>query len=138
MRGTKRSGRYDYVLVDAGFHNLIRPAMYGAYHQISAVGRPLESASDRPNSPRVVAGPLCESSDVFTQSRDGELVPEPLPDVVAGDILCIHDAGAYGAAMASNYNTQPMCAEVLVEGGRPRLVRRRQTIDEMLAPESDL
>jgi diaminopimelate decarboxylase len=65
-------------------------------------------------------------------------VPEPLPDVAAGDLLCIHDAGAYGAAMASNYNSQPMCAEVLVESGRPRVVRRRQTIDEMLAPETDL
>lgn len=132
VRGTKRTGAYDYALVDAGFHNLVRPAMYGAFHQISAVGRTL----DEHVHPQVVAGPLCESADVFTQERGGTLVPQPLPRVRAGDLLCIHDAGAYAMSMASNYNSQPLAAEVLVDASGPRLVRRRQTLDELLDCES--
>lgn len=133
VRGTKTSGANDYVLVDAGFNNLIRPAMYGAFHHISAVGRPL----DVPGRPQVVAGPLCESADVFTQGPDGVLTPQRLPPLALGDLLCVHDAGAYGASMSSNYNSQPLAAEVLVDRGVARLVRRRQTIDEMLALERE-
>lgn len=132
VRATKRSGSVDYALVDAGFHNLVRPAMYGAYHQISAVGRPAEAHV----VPHVVAGPLCESADVFTQTRGGELAPQLLPRVRAGELLCIHDAGAYAMSMASNYNSQPLAAEVLVENGRARLVRSRQTLDELFARET--
>jgi len=131
VRGTKKSGSVEYVLVDAGFHNLIRPALYGAHHHISVIGRDAGAAS----SPKVVAGPLCESADVFTQNRAGELVPQMLPEVREGDLLCVHDAGAYGASMSSNYNSQPFAAEVLVLEGRAELVRRRQTIEQMLANE---
>jgi diaminopimelate decarboxylase len=130
VRGRKRNGSFDYVLVDAGFNNLVRPAMYGAHHDISVVGGTAGALT-----PKVVAGPLCESADVFTQSRAGELVPEMLPNVREGDLLCIHDAGAYAASMASNYNSQPFAAEVLVVDGRAHLVRRRQTIERMLADE---
>lgn len=131
VRGTKRSGSVEYALVDAGFHNLVRPAMYGSYHQISAVGRSPEE-HDRPT---VVAGPLCESADVFTVGRGGALEPQRLPELREGDLLCVHDAGAYAFSMASNYNTQPFAAEVLVEDGRATLVRRRQTLEELLAWE---
>jgi diaminopimelate decarboxylase len=126
----KQSGSYDYVLVDAGFHNLVRPAMYGAYHQISVLGRDAE-----PHAPRIVAGPLCESSDVFTQRKGGGLDPQPLPDARVGDLVCIHDCGAYAASMASNYNSQLLAAEVLVEGGSARIVRRRQDYDHLFALE---
>ncbi len=131
VRGVKRSGRFEYILVDAGFHNLVRPAMYGAFHQISVVGRTGQDAT----SPKVVAGPLCESADVFTVDADGQLAPIPLPDVREGDLVCIHDAGAYGASMASNYNSQPFAAEVLVDDGVARLVRRRQSIESMMDDE---
>ncbi len=131
VRGRKRSGAVDYVLVDAGFGDLLRPAMYGAYHQVSVVGRDDESLA-----PRVVAGPLCESADVFTQGEGGVLEPQLLPDARVGDLLCLHDTGAYGAAMSSTYNSRPLAAEVLVDGGEARLVRRRQTIEELLAGES--
>ncbi len=131
VRGTKRSRRYEYVLVDAGFHNLVRPAMYGAYHQISAVGHDAKE----PTTPKVVAGPLCESADVFTVGANGELAPIELPELSEGDLLCIHDAGAYAASMASNYNSQPFAAEVLVDGGKARLVRRRQSFDAMMDGE---
>lgn len=134
VRGTKHNGGVEYVFVDAGFHNLVRPAMYGAYHHISVVGRP--SSGD--GAPKVVAGPLCESADVFTQDKDGCVAPIELPDVRAGDLVCIHDAGAYAASMGSNYNSQPLAAEVLVENGRARLVRRRQTIDELMELERGL
>lgn len=111
VRGTKQSGRFEYVFVDAGFHNLVRPALYGAFHQISAVGH----RESEPTTPKVVAGPLCESGDVFTVDALGHLLPQSLPALGVGELVCIHDAGAYGASMASGYNSQPPAAEVLVE-----------------------
>ncbi|MDZ4773579.1 MAG: diaminopimelate decarboxylase [Planctomycetota bacterium] len=129
--GSKTSGNVEYVFVDAGFNELVRPAMYGAYHEITVLGRP----SNAPLKPRVVAGPLCESGDVFTVDKHGELAPRALPDVTRGDIACIHDVGAYGSAMSSHYNARPLAAEILVENGVARLVRRRQTIAEMLELE---
>ena len=131
VRATKRQGTLDYVLVDAGFHNLPRPLLYGAYHEITALGR----ASDAPLLPQIVAGPLCESADVFTQDANGHLEPRPLPRLAPGDLLCLHDAGAYAASMASNYNSQPFAAEVLVDGGVARLVRRRQTAEDLFRDE---
>ena len=133
VRGTKRSGEVDYLLVDAGFNDLVRPALYGAFHQISVVGRDGE-----PRAPRMVAGPLCETGDVFTQGANQILCPQDLPDARPGDLVCLHDAGAYGFAMASNYNSRPLCAEVLVDHGQARLVRRRQTVRELLEPELEL
>lgn len=132
VRGRKRSGAVDYVLVDAGFNDLLRPAMYGAFHQVSVVGRDGDA-----RAPRVVAGPLCESGDVFTQSAEQLLAPQDLPDARQGDLLCLHDAGAYGFAMASTYNSRPLAAEILVDQGEARLVRRRQTLRELLEPELD-
>jgi diaminopimelate decarboxylase len=111
VRGSKRNGRVEYVFVDAGFHNLLRPVLYGAYHQISAVGH----KESEPATPKVVAGPLCESGDVFTVDALGHLLPQPLPALRPGEFVCIHDAGAYGASMASGYNSQPRAPEVLVE-----------------------
>ena len=111
VRGTKRNGRFEYVFVDAGFHNLLRPALYGAYHQISAVAH---KESD-PATPKIVAGPLCESGDVFSVDSLGHLLPQLLPDLKVGELVCIHDTGAYGASMASGYNSQPRAPEILVE-----------------------
>jgi diaminopimelate decarboxylase len=110
VRGTKRQGANEFVMVDAGFHNLIRPAMYGAYHRVTALGKDGEATA-----PRSVAGPLCESADVFTQGKDGELAPQELPALAEGDLLCIHDAGAYGASMQSDYNLQRRAVEVVLE-----------------------
>jgi diaminopimelate decarboxylase len=133
VRGSKTSGGIDYILVDAGFDNLVRPALYGAYHHISIIGRDQE-----PTAPRVVAGPLCESADVFTQSKGGFLEPRPLPNAQVGDLLCIHDVGAYASSMASVYNSRRLAAEVLIEGDSARLIRRRQTYDEQVSQETDL
>ncbi|MCK6448577.1 MAG: diaminopimelate decarboxylase [Planctomycetes bacterium] len=132
VRATKRQGEREFVLVDAGFHNLVRPTMYGAYHEIRALAK---TGGERPT---IVAGPLCESADVFTQGQDGEFAPIPLPPLAPGDFVALHDVGAYGSSMASNYNSQPLAAEVLIDGARSWLVRRRQSFDELLAPEREL
>jgi diaminopimelate decarboxylase len=121
VRATKTSGTHAFVLVDAGFNALPRPLLYGSYHEIHVLGVP----ADAPRRPQLVAGPLCESADVFTRERDGRLAPRLLPAVRPGDLLCIHDAGAYAASMASTYNAQPLAAEVLVDGAEARRVRRR-------------
>jgi diaminopimelate decarboxylase len=130
VRATKTSGGVDYILVDAGFNNLIRPAMYGAYHHITILGREAE-----PTSPQVVAGPLCESADMFTQTKGGVVEPRELPLAAVGDLLVIHDAGAYASSMAMTYNARPLAAEVVVEGGAARLARRRQTFEDLLMLE---
>ncbi|NOT30646.1 MAG: diaminopimelate decarboxylase [Planctomycetes bacterium] len=131
VRATKRQGALDYVLVDAGFHNLPRPLLYGAYHEISVLGR----ASAAPLFPQVVAGPLCESADVFTQDANGRLEPRALPRLAPDDLVCLHDAGAYASSMASNYNGQPFAAEVLVNGASTRVIRRRQELAELWRDE---
>jgi diaminopimelate decarboxylase len=130
VRGLKRNGEHEYILVDAGFHNLIRPAMYGAHHEISILGR---DRAER--EPFLVAGPLCESADVFTQGKNGVPQPRRLPRPELGDLVCLHDAGAYGSAMASGYNSQLLAAEVLVHNGAGRLVRARQTFEQLVQTE---
>jgi diaminopimelate decarboxylase len=134
VRAIKTVGGNRFVLVDAGFDNLVRPAMYGSWHEISIVRRTGEAAPG-PSVPTIVAGPLCESGDVFTQGEAGVVMPRDLPEASVGDLVVLHDTGAYGASMASNYNSRPYAPEVLVDGGRPRLIRRRQTLDELLALE---
>jgi diaminopimelate decarboxylase len=135
VRAVKNQGRQRFTLVDAGFNDLMRPAFYGSYHGIS-----LLPANDRERETfsTVVAGPLCESGDVFTQADGGVVLTRELPEAQVGDLLVFHDAGAYGASMSSNYNSRPLVAEALVDGGQHRLIRRRQTVRELLALEVDL
>jgi diaminopimelate decarboxylase len=130
---TKFVGANHFTLVDAGFNDLVRPAMYGAFHELSIVAA--DDGAERECRPTVVAGPLCESGDVFTQNDQAEVEPRRLPAARVGDLLVMHDTGAYGASMSSNYNSRPLCAEVLLDGGQSRLIRRRQTIEELLALE---
>jgi diaminopimelate decarboxylase len=137
VRAVKQTSLSRFALVDAGFNDLVRPSMYGSYHEISVVHRDGTVASG-PVQPTVVGGPLCESGDVFTQEEGGVVVPRDLPDVEVGDYLVFHDAGAYGSSMASNYNSRGLAPEVLIEDGEPRLIRRRQTIDDLLALEEQV
>lgn len=135
VRATKNAGNNHFVLVDTGFNELMRPSMYGSYHAMGVLRRDGSTAAARPT---VVAGPLCESGDVFTQGDGGVVLPRELAEARVGDLLVIHDTGAYGASMSSNYNTRPLIAEVLVDGGQARLIRRRQTVQELLALEEGL
>lgn len=132
VRARKTMGPNHFTLVDAGFNDLVRPAMYGAHHEISVV---TQDGSQPVPVPTIVAGPLCESGDVFTQNSHSEVLPRLLPEARVGDLLVLHDCGAYAASMASNYNSRPLAPEVLLDGGEARLIRRRQTIDELLALE---
>ena len=129
--GVKRQGDERYALCDAGFHTLARPLLYGARHRMSVLDR-----DDEPTLPTHVAGPLCETGDELGRGETKAPAAVPLArGVCAGDLLVVRDVGAYGASMASNYNAQPLPAEVLVEGDHARLVRARQSFEHLLAPE---
>lgn len=119
-----RNAVSEFAVIDAGMTELMRPALYGAFHRIEPV-----SVSGAAARNYEIVGPVCESSDVVGRDRT-------LPPLSVGDVLAIRDAGAYGAAMASNYNRRPLPAEVLVDGGGWSVVRRRQTVDDMLALET--
>ena len=120
-----RDATSDFAVIDAGMTELMRPALYGAFHRID----PVDRARRRPARQYELVGPVCESSDVVGRDRT-------LPALQVGDLVAIRDAGAYGSAMASNYNRRPLPVEVLVDEGRWRVIRRRQTIEDMLALET--
>ena len=112
-----------FVIVDAGMTELMRPMLYGAFHRIEPV-----AASAAPEALVDFVGPICETTDTLGRDRR-------LPEPVVGDLMVVFDAGAYGSVMASNYNRRPMPAEVLIQHGQATLVRRRQTIDDLVALE---
>ena len=119
----KRNGTKTFVVTDAGMNDLIRPALYEAFHEIVPVAPRLGEAA-----PVDIVGPVCETGDFFAHDRG-------LAPVEPGDLLAILDAGAYGMAQASNYNTRPRPAEVLLHGDRATLIRRRETIEDLFATE---
>lgn len=137
VRGTKPMGSNHFTLVDAGFNDLMRPSMYGSYHEISLIPQPGTAQAPRPPRATVVAGPLCESGDVFTQLEGGIVESRLLPSAQVGDYLVFHTAGAYGASMSSNYNSRGHAAEVLIDGEASRLIRKRQSLESLLALELD-
>jgi diaminopimelate decarboxylase len=122
-----------FLMVDAGFNDLVRPAMYGAYHHISIVGK----GAARSPEPFVVAGPLCESGDVFTRDDRELLDPRPLPRPDVGDLLVLHDAGAYGATMSSNYVSLGRAPQIWWDDGKATLVSRRESLDDVVRAECD-
>jgi diaminopimelate decarboxylase len=122
-----------FAVLDAGMTELMRPALYGSFHRIvpvrgSGIGDG-GSGVGAAETPWDVVGPICESSDVFARER-------LLPDVCVGDLVAILDTGAYGAVMASNYNRRMLAPEVLVDDGEWTVIRRRQTLDDVLALET--
>jgi diaminopimelate decarboxylase len=133
IRAIKQMGDNTFYLVDAGFNNLARPILYGAHHPMSIV--PADGAQDRPLKDVVVGGPLCESGDIFTQTEGGFVSTRSLPQASIGEFLVIECAGAYGFVMGSNYNSKPLAAEVLIDGGKPHLVRERQTFEDLIRGE---
>lgn len=122
----KQAEEKTFLILDSGMNDLIRPAMYEAFHRIVPVKAPENGAELAPVD---IVGPICETGDTFAEGR-------PMPPVVAGDLLAILSAGAYSSAMASTYNARPLAPEVLVHGDRFAIVRRRPSIDEMTALET--
>jgi diaminopimelate decarboxylase len=124
VRYLKQAAQKKFVIVDAGMNDLIRPALYQSYHEIVPVREPTGTKRE----PVDVVGPVCESGDFFAQDRE-------LPEMKEGDLVALMSAGAYGFAMASNYNSRPLPAEVLVNGDRASLIRRRQTMEDLVREE---
>lgn len=133
IRAIKQTGKNTFYLVDAGFNNLARPILYGAYHPISIAAA---DGGQRPLRDVVVGGPLCESGDIFTQEEGGFVTTRALPAAEIGDLLVIERAGAYGFVMSSNYNSKPFAPEVLIADGQAHLVRQRQTFEDLIRGES--
>lgn len=121
----KESEIKKFVITDAAFNDLMRPALYGAYHPISAI----EEVPGRETIITDVVGPICETGDFFARDRE-------MPAVESGEYLAIGSAGAYGFSMASNYNSRPRACEVLVDGDQHAMIRKRETVDQLLENES--
>ncbi|MBD3809250.1 MAG: diaminopimelate decarboxylase [Sulfuricurvum sp.] len=120
----KRNGAKRFVMVDGAMNDLIRPSLYKAYHRIEALGK------EGDESPADVVGPVCESGDFLAKNY-------PLPAMEHNDLLVVHSAGAYGFGMGSNYNTRGRSAEIAVEGEKIRLIRRRETFEDVIALERE-
>ncbi len=143
VRYIKETAQKKFAIIDAGMNDLIRPALYGSYHEIVPVekimpspqsspsGRGGSAASEERRIDKIdVVGPVCESGDFFAQDRE-------MPELRAGDLLAVMSAGAYGFVMASNYNSRPLPAEALVRGDKLALIRKGQTIDDLIRDEVD-
>ncbi len=121
----KQNDAKQFLIVDAAMNDLMRPSLYGAHHEIVPV---VLGPQGNGRSEVDVVGPVCETGDFFARHRD-------LPEVQEGDLLAILDVGAYGMSLASNYNTRPRAAEVLVDGKRSKIIRRRESVRDLMALE---
>ena len=133
---TKREGGKLFVIQDAAMNDLVRPAMYDAFHRIWPVKATIDPPADYEVEiagcePADVVGPICESGDFLAKGRW-------LPPLIRGELMCTFSAGAYGMAMSSNYNSRPRAAEVLVDGASHKLVRRRESFEDLVAHEINL
>src|SRR5207249_4721878 len=139
VRYIKQTAQKKFAIIDAGMNDLIRPALYGSYHEIV----PVEGRGDSPNRPEPnrnritsksktekidIVGPVCESGDFFAQDRE-------MPPLQAGDLLAVMSVGAYGFVMASNYNSRPLPAEALIEGDKLALIRERESFADLVRVE---
>jgi len=125
VRYIKKSGAKKFAIVDSGMNDLIRPALYHSCHEVVPVD---EAKRQKKMSKIDIVGPVCESGDFFALDRE-------MPEVHEGDLLAIMSAGAYGFVMASNYNSRPLPAEVLVRGDKVALIRKRQTWKDLVREE---
>lgn len=121
----KKGADRNFLIIDAAMNDLIRPALYDAYHDMEPVCEPSKGNVETTYD---VVGPICETGDTFTKART-------LPDMKAGDLLVMHSAGAYGAALSSQYNTRPLVPEVLVKGAEYKVIRERPTVEDILKTE---
>ncbi|VAX76697.1 diaminopimelate decarboxylase [Buchnera aphidicola] len=132
----KKTEKNTFILLNSGFNDLMRPILYGSYHKITIIHRKINKVKNHPIINSIVAGPLCESGDVFTVDYNGMLLPRKIPKVSPGDYIIIHDTGAYGASMSSTYNSRPLIPEILYSDNTFKLIRKRQSIKELLQLET--
>lgn len=135
VRSVKQVGGNLFFLLDAGFNDLARPVMYGSHHPISVCGSDGGAVDQREQVEAVIGGPLCESGDIFTQREGGYVDNRKLPMCRVGDYVILENAGAYGFVMASNYNSKTRPAEVLIESGQAKLIRQRETFEDLIRGE---
>jgi diaminopimelate decarboxylase len=125
----KQNGRKRFLIVDAAMNDLLRPSLYGAYHEIVAVDSSEQKSDGESDGLEAgtadVVGPICETGDFFARDRE-------MPSINPGELVAILDAGAYGMSLSSNYNTRPRAAEILVEGKKAKLIRRRESVADLL------
>ncbi|VFP88553.1 Diaminopimelate decarboxylase [Buchnera aphidicola (Cinara piceae)] len=134
----KKMGKNTFVILNAGFNDLMRPILYSSYHKISVLHINKKNKKNSPTIKCIIAGPLCESGDIFTFKKKGLIFYRNIPKVYPGDYIIIHDTGAYGASMSSNYNSRPLIPEILYKKNKFKLIRRRQKIKEMLNLETSI
>ncbi len=134
VRSIKQAEENRFVLVDAGFNDLARPVLYGAHHPISVCSLADDAAAGE-HLDTIIGGPLCESGDIFTQREGGFVESRSLPAARVGDLVIIENAGAYGFVMSSNYNSKTRAAEVLIEAGQAKLIRSRETFEDLIRGE---
>ncbi|AZP36275.1 Diaminopimelate decarboxylase [Candidatus Annandia adelgestsuga] len=126
-----------FVLIDAGFNDLLRPVMYGSYHKISVIKKKISYINKSTfRVPTIVGGPLCESGDIFTQNSNGKIKIRFLPKVSPGDYLIFHNTGAYGSSMSSNYNSRLLIPEILFYKNKFKIIRKKQNIKDLLKLEN--
>jgi diaminopimelate decarboxylase len=125
---TKENGGKRFLVVDAAMNDLIRPSLYGAHHEI-VPATPRKASPNAIGGVMDVVGPVCETGDFFARDRQ-------LPPIAPGDLLAILDAGAYGMSLSSNYNTRGRAAELLIDGKKVRLIRRRETFEDLIRLET--
>ena len=134
IRSVKKMGQNTFYLLDAGFNDLARPILYGAYHPISICHRGHQPPGNELVEV-VVGGPLCESGDIFTQEEGGFVAKRSLPAAKVGDLLILEVAGAYGFVMSSNYNGRFRAPELLIEDGQIHCIRSRETYEDLIRGE---
>ena len=133
IRALKKMGSNNFVITNSGFNDLMRPAMYGSSHKISLIKN--KDTKEQTIQSSIIAGSLCESGDVFTQDSLGIPQKVSIPTPQVEDLIVIHNCGAYGASMSSNYNARLRAAEVLVDGKNYHLIRSRETLSQLLENE---
>ena len=130
VRYLKQTAQKRFAIIDAGMNDLIRPALYGSYHEIVKAEETIKNRSKNTNKTEKIdiVGPVCESGDFFAQDRE-------MPPLQAGDLLAVMSVGAYGFVMASNYNSRPLPAEALVQGSKVALIRKQQSFEDLVRDE---
>ncbi|WP_343183934.1 diaminopimelate decarboxylase [Buchnera aphidicola (Ceratovacuna keduensis)] len=136
VRAIKKTSKYKFILLNVGFNDLIRPAMYGSYHKISVIKKNNKKIDLKKTEKVVISGPLCESGDIFTVKKNGDITTRNLPKISIGDFLLFHDVGAYGSSMSSNYNSRTLIKEfLLTKKNKIKTIRKKQKIKDLIKLE---